>query len=205
LPAGFTSVIFNDDFSNRGPSYLKKDLSCAGTPQTGRWFQGMYWEGQVYPTNVAQCNQINIIYDKVFNAHVLDLTWLRTQTDVFQATTVATLPLNLRGNGFSYNHGYIEVVARMPSLATGVWPSIWLESDTGIIASNMPPWNVHDTAEYDIVEVYGPGGFNNHPLGWDSAIHEYGADATGNSAIIASAYPPAFDPSQPHKYGLLWT
>jgi beta-glucanase (GH16 family) len=206
--AGFTKVLFNSYFAT---SYLTYELSCAGTPQTAPWKQGMWWEGQNSPSGVAPCSQINIVYDPVSNQKVLDLTWTVTgNTDTFNATTVSTFPLDIVSPHFAFRHGYAEAVLRVTPMATGVWPAFWTWSDNAVIEENTPPFQSFTPAsEIDIFEAHGGS-----PTEYDAAVHEYYSTpdskprvspALGAPGLLTDQKPPGFDMTKPHTYGLLWT
>jgi hypothetical protein len=202
--AGFTTILFNDDFTQR--ANLSGDLSCAGTPQTAPWKQGMWWEDpdNTANTGVAPCSQISIAHDPVFGTNVLDLEWLPSQTNPSGGTAVSTYPLDDRSPHFAFRHGYVEIVARETPFASGVWPAMWLWSDESVLAATLPPayTSYIPASEMDIMEFYGPmagqpGG------GEDGALHEYYSPATGG--LTSSNWPPTVDVTKPHTYGWLWT
>jgi Glycosyl hydrolases family 16 len=200
--AGFMTVLFNDNFASASPGYLATDLSCAGTPQTAPWKQGLWWEGQNNVNGVAPCSQISIAYDKPSGQNVLDLEWTAAgNTDTYDATTVSTFPLNTYPPHFSFRHGYVEVVARVTPMATGVWPVIWMWSDNSLIETNTPPYaSGMPASEMDIMEAYGPT--STSPIGMDSTLHEY--YSTEGGGFLFDDYPAPVDVTQPHTYGWLW-
>jgi beta-glucanase (GH16 family) len=198
--AGFTQLIFNSDFAN---VRLSDQLSCAGTPQTAPWKQGLWWEGQNNSAGVAPCSQITINYDPESNQNVLDLRWTATgNTDPYHATTISTYPLDTVSPHFAFRHGYVEVVARATPMATGVWAAIWAWSDNQLIGVNTPPHaGGMPASEMDIMEAYGPTG--SKPSGMDAALHEYYNPQV--STYLINAYPAPVDVTKLHTYGWLWT
>jgi len=197
--AGFTTVLFNSNFTN---TKLAAQLSCAGTPQTAPWKQGLWWEGQNSPAGVAPCSQIGIVRDPVFGSNVLDLAWTAAgNTDTYDATTISTFPLDIVSPHFAFRHGYAEAVIRVTPMATGTWPVFWMWSDNSVIYANTAPWQTMPAAEMDIFEAYGPN--SAHPIGYDAALHE--DYSTGAGGFLAQQYPPSFDITKPHTYGWLWT
>ncbi len=197
--AGFTQVLFNSSFAN---TTLSAQLSCAGTPQTAPWKQGLWWEGQNNPAGVAPCRQITIAYDPVFGQDVLDLTWTASgNTDPYDATTISTFPLDTVSPHFAFRHGYVEVVARVTPMATGVWPAIWAWSDNELLEVNSPPFAAGMPAsEMDIMEAYGPN--STTPIGMDAALHEY--YSTEDGGFLLNDYPAPVDVTKPHTYGWMW-
>ena len=198
--AGFTSVLFNSNFAS---ATLANQLSCAGTPQTAPWKQGLWWEGQNNVNGVAPCSQISIVYDQPSGQKVLDLEWTAAgNTDTYDATTVSTFPLNTFPPHFSFRHGYVEVVARVTPMATGIWPVIWMWSDNSTIETNERPYaQGMPASEIDIMEAYGPT--SAHPKGgMDSALHEYYSTESGQ--FLFQDYPTPVNVTQVHTYGLLW-
>lgn len=199
--AGFTRVVFNSNFAS---TTLAAQLSCAGAKQTAPWKQGMWWEGQANPAGVAPCNQLTIIQDGVFGTYVLDLAWLPSQTDIFDATSISTYPLDDVSPHFAFRHGYVEVVARETPFVTGVWPAIWMWSDESTLGAALPPsyTGYIPASEMDIVEFYGPTAAQ--PKGGSSGgLHEY--YSTGGGGFTSLNYPPPVDVTMPHTYGWLWT
>jgi hypothetical protein len=196
--AGFTNVLFNSDFSRIGS--LSGTLSCAGTPQTAPWKQGLWWEGQNNPAGVAPCSQIFLTWDPVVGHQVLDLRWLASQTDTYNHTTIETFPLNTFPPHFAFRHGYVEVVARETPWLTGVWPAIWMWGDNELIGVNTPPFNGEGTAsEMDIMEAWGPAMYGG---GMDADMIEYYSTKRGQ--FLYESYPPPVDITQNHIYGWLW-
>jgi hypothetical protein len=194
--AGFTQVLFNSNF---GIGTLSAQLSCAGTPQSAPWKQGLWWEGQNSPAGVAPCSQIAIVADPASKSRALDLTWLPSQTDTYNATTISTFPLDIVSPHFAFRHGYAEAVLRVTPMATGVWPVFWLWSDNSTMWANTPPFTATPPGvEIDIFEAHGGS-----PTEYDAGIHEYYSTTTG--ALLVDKKPPPFDMAQPHTYGLLWT
>jgi hypothetical protein len=208
--AGFTTVLFNDDFTQR--SNLSGDLACAGTPQTAPWKQGWWWEGQGGSTGTAPCSQISIVPDPVFGTNVLDLEWLPSQTDAQDATAISTYPLDDVSPHFAFRHGYLEVVARETPFASGVWPSIVMGSDESNLAATLPPYYTASSppveippVEMDVLEFFGPLSQSNIPGGGEIGTlkEEYSTGRVGG--YTSQAYPPPVDVTKPHTYGWLWT
>jgi hypothetical protein len=194
--AGFTEVLFDSEF---GHTDLAAQLSCAGTPQTAPWKQGLWWEGWKNPAGVAPCHQISIVYDQGSGQNVLDLKWTASEnTDTYHATTVSTFPLDVVSPHFSFRHGYIEAVVRVSTMATGVWPAIWAWGDNALIMESTPPYtSFMSSSEFDVVE------------GWGGAQPEVGAHLhewykPHIAATLFDARPAPFDLTKVHTYGWLW-
>jgi hypothetical protein len=194
--AGFTNVLFNSDFST---ATLSAELSCAGTPQTKKWKQGLFWEGQNDLRNVVPCSQIGIGYDSVFQHNVLDLEWTASgNTDPYRATSISTFPLDTVSPHFAFRHGYIEAVARISTTATGVWPAIWTWGDSAVLYSNTPPFKRDVPAsEFDIMEAWG-----GPQVQIGSHLHEWYSNVI-NATLFAYSQSP-YDLTKPHTFGLLW-
>jgi hypothetical protein len=186
--AGFTVTQLNEDYSTGD-----LDLACDGIPPgTKRWHQGLWWER---PT--APCNQISITYDPVAKKRVLDLRWLASQTDPFDATAIETISRDFQ-HVRDYRHGYYEAIFRLPQgNKPGVWSSFMMWNTESVLFANTPPWQTAPANEIDVIEGHGE-----YPTLVGSEIHEWG---TGASAFIYEGYEPNFDYRQYHKYGLLWT
>ena len=129
------AFLFNSDFST---ATLASQLACAKSAQTSPppWKQGIFWENPVAP-----CSQIKIVADPVTELKVLDLEWTKTANAGlgYDDTAIDTFPLAASINPpgtvpshFSFQYGYVEVVARLSTVATGVWPAIYMVGDTTI-------------------------------------------------------------------------
>ncbi len=185
--------------SNFAIATLSAQLSCAGTPQSAPWKRGMWLEGQNSPAGVAPWTQITIAADPVFNGSALDLTWLPSQTDTYDATTISTFPLDIVSPHFAFRHGYAQAVLRMTPMAEGVWANFWMWSNNSVIEANMPPFQVVTPAsEIDSFEAHGGS-----PPEYVAGLHEYYRPKTGG--LMVDKKPAGFDMTQPHTYGLLWT
>ena len=194
--AGFTRILFNSEFANTS---LAGQLSCAGTPQTAPWKQGMWWEGRNNPAGVAPCDQINIVYDPVFGRKVLDLEWTASGNhDTYDATSISTFPLDGVSPHFAFRHGYIEVVMRVSTTATGVWPQIYTWGDTTVLSSYPPPYTSSmQPGEFDVMEAWGGPA---PELG--SHLHEWYEKPS--AVALFDDKPATVDVTKPRIYGLLW-
>ncbi len=185
--AGFTKLLVNQDFSR-----AVLDLGCAGASQKHFWNQGLWWEKSFPP-----CNQIWIKKDPSTGQNVLDLRWLPSQTDTYDATTVETVAGDY-SQYYGFQHGYYEAILRVvPWKIGGMWPEFWMWGANSTIYANLPPWGSAPADEIDVVEPHGE-----IPTWITSAIHGWG---TGNAAFIYHTPVPSLDYSQNHKFGLLWT
>src|SRR5271167_2888252 len=99
VAAGFTNTVFNSDFSTAS---LSNELSCAGTPQTKPWKQGLWWE-----SSLPSCSQISIVNDAIFGHKVLDLKWSSTGDArvPFNDTSISTYPLDKASPHFAFQYG----------------------------------------------------------------------------------------------------
>jgi hypothetical protein len=207
VAAGFATVAFNADFRVAG--YLGDNLSCATAAQLKTWKQGMYWEGQNSPAGVAPCDLITIVNDPVLGSPVLDLAWVaaRVVNQGEDDVSISTFPLDHVSPSYAFRHGYVEIVARFPGALTtkGYFAALWAVADEPIRGQNLPPWNWPlGAAEHDYLEIVGPVTLGNPQPTWDAAVHEW--DAGGTAAFLANGVlTGVFDPTQPHKYGWLWT
>jgi hypothetical protein len=123
--------------------------------------------------------------------------WLSSQTDPYDATSVATIAGDL-SQYYGFQHGYYEATLRVtPWNVGGLWPEFWLWGANATIYGNLPPWGTAPGDEIDIVEPHGE-----LPTWATSVIHEWG---TGNSGFIYQAPVSGLDYTQYHKFGLLWT
>jgi len=194
--AGFTQVLFDSNFAI---ATLSNQLSCAGTPQSAPWKQGMWWEGQNSAAGVAPCTQITIVTDPVFGGRTLDLTWLPSQTDTYDATTISTFPLDIVSPHFAFRHGYAQAVLRVTPMVTGVWANFWMWSNNSNIEANTSPFQAFTPAsEIDALEAHG-GSSPEYVAG----LHEYYTPKIGG--LMVDKKPAGFDMTMPHTYGLLWT
>jgi hypothetical protein len=186
VSAGFTTTLVNQDFS-RGIL----DLGCDGKSQKHFWNQGMEWEKPPAP-----CNQISIVTDPVAGQEVLNLKWLLSQTDPFDATIVSTLAHDY-SQYYAYGHAYYEAIFRAtPKNIGGIWPGFWMGGVNAVIFHALPPYGYAPSSELDVVELRGE-----KPTFVSSAIHENGK---GYGQAFAG-WVNNFDYTQYHKYGYLWT
>jgi hypothetical protein len=186
VSAGFSTTLVNQDFS-RGIL----DLGCDGQSQRHFWNQGMEWEKPPAP-----CSQISIFTDPVAGQKVLNLKWLPSQTDPFDATIVSTLAHDY-SQYYAYGHAYYEAIFRAtPKNIGGIWPGFWMAGVNAVIFHALPPYGYAPSSELDVVELRGE-----KPTFVSSNIHENGK---GYGAAFAG-WVKDFDYTQYHKYGYLWT
>lgn len=206
---GYIDVLFNQDWTTSGNVWVQNHVSCAGTPQTKVWKQGLWWEGQWPTCNNGPTSQIQVVTDPLIGHHVLDLIWLATQTDPQSNTAITTFPLDEQSPHFAFRHGYVEVVARAPypnaaAVPAGYWPSAFAGSDQCLMMTDLPPFagGFNCSVEHDFVEIYGPNTFPGNPNTlYDAAIHENYSGGTNN--FLANSVLPV-DQTQYHKYGYLF-
>jgi hypothetical protein len=186
VSAGFTTTLVNQDFS-----LGILDLGCDGKSQKHFWNQGMEWEKPPAP-----CNQISIVNDPVAEQKVLNLKWLLSQTDPFDATIVSTLAHDY-SQYYAYGHGYYEAIFRAaPKNIGGIWPGFWMGGVNAVIFHALPPYGYAPSSELDVVELRGE-----KPTFVSSAVHENGK---GYGQAFAG-WINDFDYTQYHKYGYRWT
>jgi hypothetical protein len=186
VSAGFTTTLVNQDFS-RGVL----DLGCDGKSQKHFWNQGMEWEKPPAP-----CNQISIVTDPEAGQKVLNLKWLPSQTDPFDATIVSTLAHDY-SQYYAYGHAYYESIFRAaPKNIGGIWPGFWMAGVNAVVFHALPPYGYAPSSELDVVELRGE-----KPTAVSSNIHENGK---GYGQAFAG-WINDFDYTQYHKYGYLWT
>jgi len=204
--AGYTTVIFDNEYATANLSSI---LSCTGTWQTKTWKQGIWWENPPGP-----CNQIFTTYDQVFGQNALDLEWLyanNSSTVPNRDQAISTYPLgypNPVPSHFAYQYGYIEFVARVSHVMTGVWPAAWMVGDTTNVQNAENPPSSLTAPEYDVWECNGGNsGTSKHGTGCDQGIHEW----AGSGGVHLAGYGlyqnfnEFRDVTQPHAYGWLWT
>jgi hypothetical protein len=186
VSAGFTTTLVNQDCS-----LGILDLGCDGKSQKHFWNQGMEWEKPPAP-----CIQISIVTDPVAGQQVLNLEWLPSQTDPFDATIVSTLAHDY-SQYYTYGHAYYEAIFRAtPKNIGGIWPGFWMAGVNAVIFHALPPYGYAPSSELDVVELRGE-----KPTFVSSNIHENGK---GYGQAFAG-WINDFDYTQYHKYGYLWT
>ena len=117
----------------------------------------------------APCNQISIVTDPVAGQKVLNLKWLPSQTDPFDATIVSTLAHDY-SQYYAYGHAYYEAIFRAtPKNIGGIWPGFWMAGVNAVIFHALPPYGYAPSSELDVVELRGE-----KPTFVSSNIHENG-------------------------------
>jgi len=94
----------------------------------------------------------------------------------------------------SFLHGYFEARLKF-DMPTGAWPAFWLFSSKHMATANPRDWS-----EIDIVEGQGhtPGRLYFTLHWWEDTQRNH------QNSRPDIRMPAAFDPTQFHKYGLLW-
>jgi len=114
--AGFTRLLANQDFSK-----ARVDLGCAGASQKHFWNQGLWYEKTFPP-----CDQISSVSEPIAGHNVLDLRWLPSQNDPYDATTIETMAGDY-SQFYDFQHGYYEAIFRVsPWNIGGLWPEFWM-------------------------------------------------------------------------------
>jgi|SRR5271165_4496955 len=193
--AGFVVAQLNQDFTKQTILSLSCDGGTDRASTKEVWHMGLWWENPSAP-----CSQATLSRDSSIGSQVLDLAWLASQSDTYDATSISTMARNYQSfTGF--RHGYYEAIYRVtPFNKPGIWPVFWLWDSASVLFANNPPWQSTNIAnEIDISETNTTGGVYNW---FDSAVHAWG---TGAAGFIHEGNLPNFDYTKYHKYGLLWT
>jgi beta-glucanase (GH16 family) len=179
--AGFTKLVFNSDFST-GLS-----LSNSGTwYNPGIWFQSAA-TGNLTPTD---------------SEGVLNLSW--SPGDAATGVTVGTMaPTGLSNTSWQY--GYIELSMAFPPV-TGIWPAIWMESDTAT-TSYVPTESNHSYSEVDIFvwQSQIPNTLNGGIHTWVAAAGAHVSDVQNNDGHNTASFPRGTNVGNFNTYGVLWT
>jgi hypothetical protein len=179
--AGFTKLVFNSDFST------ELSLSNSGPwYNPGIWFQSAA-TGNLTPTD---------------SGGVLNLSW--SPGDAAGGVTVGTMaPTGLSNTSWQY--GYIEVSMAFPPV-TGIWPAIWMESDTAT-TSFVPTESNHSYSEVDIFvwQSQIPNTFNGGIHTLVAAAGAHVSDVQNTDGHNTANFPSGTNLGNFNTYGVLWT
>jgi beta-glucanase (GH16 family) len=179
--AGFTKLVFNSDFST-GLS-----LSNSGT-----WYNPGIWFQSAATRNLTPAD----------SEGVLNLSW--SPGDAATGVTVGTMaPTGLSNTSWQY--GYIEVSMAFPPV-TGIWPAIWMESDTAT-TSYVPTESNHSYSEVDIFvwQSQIPNTLNGGIHTWVAAAGAHVSDVQNNDGHNTASFPRGTNVGNFNTYGVLWT
>lgn len=177
VAAGYTHLVFNDDFKNF-------DLSPDGSG-IHRWYQGLDWDKNLPPQSQITTDQDG-----------LTLKWISSQLQVPCETSIQTLALD-RSRARTWRHGYFEFKIKWDPVP-GSWPSIWMTSARAHLYPGSEP-----LGEIDIFE--GQGG-DVVPTFYGTIHRSTGSragvtDATNSNSVQQVA---GTDWRQWHVIGILW-
>lgn len=204
--AGFTHLVFNDDFVTT--TTVSPTSGGTGSPAYNWYWQGINSTSQ-YSINT---NYVPGVTDSkpVAAGRSSGVLTILTQTNTFSAGLQSIFPSQLSSNTTgAFNRGYFECymlanyTAGPGGTAVG-WPAAWLWD----LATQNAATNGQVTAEADIVEYYPNGGANaaataistlhNWEVVSGSRVDEFN---TNGHNVLAN------QPSDSgwHKFGMLWT
>jgi serralysin len=133
---------------------------------------------------------------------VLNLSW--SPGDAATGVTVGTMaPTGLSNTSWQY--GYIEVSMAFPPV-TGIWPAIWMESDTAT-TSYVPTESNHSYSEVDIFvwQSQIPNTLNGGIHTWVAAPGAHVSDVQNNDGHNTASFPRGTNVGNFNTYGVLWT
>jgi beta-glucanase (GH16 family) len=179
--AGFTKLVFDSDFST--------GLSLSNS---GPWYNPGIWYQPAATGNLTPTD----------SEGVLNLSW--SPGDAATGVTVGTMaPTGLSNTSWQY--GYIEVSMAFPPVM-GIWPAIWMESDTAT-TSYVPTESNHSYSAVDIFvwQSQTPNTFNGVIHTWVAAAGAQGSDVQNNNGHNTASFPSGTNLGNFNTYGLLWT
>ena len=179
--AGFTKLVFNSDFS-----------TALSLSNNGPWYNPGIWYQPAATGNLTPTD----------SEGVLNLSW--SPGDAATGVTVGTMaPTGLSNTSWQY--GYIEVSMAFPPVM-GIWPAIWMESDTAT-TSYVPTESNHSYSAVDIFvwQSQTPNTFNGVIHTWVAAAGAQGSDVQNNNGHNTASFPSGTNLGNFNTYGLLWT
>jgi hypothetical protein len=179
--AGYNCLAFDATFDTLS-------VSNTGTGAGYTWYNPGIWyqnpaTGASTPTNAGD---------------VLSLPWNPGQNS--DSTSVGTMAANGLNNT-SWTHGYFEISMSFPPV-TGIWPGLWMESNSATTSYVPTSSSTHDFVELDIFEWQSqiPSTFNGHIHDWAD-----GTDIQNNDSNSVATLPAGTNLADYNTYGVLWT
>lgn len=209
------SLVFADDFANdtptagtsfpsnvttgnwTGPSgpvwFTQTDQCCMAAIDDQNQGTGVLYPGFVYGFNTPNPFTLGpggLNIKASMNSGPTTLPGYANITHAWTSGLIASV--DRTGQGRSWQYGYFEMKAKVPS-GIGTWPAFWMLNVNSLTGNTST-----ETGEIDIMEAYGqyPTKFNNGLHNWSSnpKLH-YGSTNTVPVDISADY----------HTYGMLWT
>lgn len=186
VPAGFTTLAFESDFSKG------MDIGCKGDASVHQWYQDGAPGGQIQ----SPCSDISLVQDG--GRQVLDLKWDSALNGKgwYGANLISTINPADRTKVIDFGNAYYETTFRVQATPNesvgGLWWNHWMwwtsSLDSRKNNQGIEFGNVEDHSEFPWYEA---GGCRNWAVGGNSGCGFSYAGGDGN-----------FDPTQYHKYGM---